>query len=169
MSRRGDCYDNSVAGRFFWSLRHEWTSHYEYADLEVARQSVFQYGETYCYRYQMHESRGYRTPTPVCSPARADWRGLRDGAPPLSDSRGRSHPSSLHAPVPLHLNDKLLIQTAPITQELAIKKTFQIMPLHVDNWCVAIRLTQRPLVAKRDSIRRHGITPNASGQVRRLQ
>ena len=27
MSRVGCCYDNAVAERFFWSLKHEWTNH----------------------------------------------------------------------------------------------------------------------------------------------
>ena len=62
MSRTGDCYDNAVAERFFWSLKHEWTGHYEYADLEVARQSVFKYIETFYNRQRMHQSLGYRTP-----------------------------------------------------------------------------------------------------------
>jgi putative transposase len=62
MSRTGDCYDNAVAERFFWSLKHEWTSHHEYADLESARQSVFKYIETFYNRQRLHQSLGYKTP-----------------------------------------------------------------------------------------------------------
>jgi len=62
MSRTGDCYDNAVAERFFWSLKHEWTGHYEYADLEAARQSAFNYIETFYNRQRMHQSLGYQTP-----------------------------------------------------------------------------------------------------------
>ena len=36
MSHVGYCYDNAVMERFFWSLKHEWTNHYEYADLDEA-------------------------------------------------------------------------------------------------------------------------------------
>ena len=35
MSRTGNCYDNAVTERFFWSLKHEWTKHEQFADLEV--------------------------------------------------------------------------------------------------------------------------------------
>jgi len=62
MSRRGDCYDNAVAERFFWSLKHEWTKHDEYADLEHARLSVFKYIEIFYNRQRLHQSLGYKTP-----------------------------------------------------------------------------------------------------------
>jgi transposase InsO family protein len=41
MSRTGCCHDNAVMERLFWSLKHEWTKHEEYADLEEARLNVF--------------------------------------------------------------------------------------------------------------------------------
>ena len=47
MSRRGCCYDNAVMERFFWSLKHEWTNHERFANLEEARLSVFRYIETF--------------------------------------------------------------------------------------------------------------------------
>jgi putative transposase len=62
MSRTGDCYDNAVAERFFWSLKHEWTKHHEYADLESARLSVFKYIEVFYNRQRLHQSLGYKTP-----------------------------------------------------------------------------------------------------------
>src|SRR3954454_22696624 len=40
MSRTGCCYDNAVAERFFWSLKHEWTNHQHFNGLEDARLSV---------------------------------------------------------------------------------------------------------------------------------
>ncbi len=43
MSRTGDCYDNAAMERFFWSLKHEWTNHRDFADLNDARLSVFKY------------------------------------------------------------------------------------------------------------------------------
>jgi putative transposase len=45
MSRSGECYDNAVAERFFWSLKHEWANHESYEHLEAARLSVFKYIE----------------------------------------------------------------------------------------------------------------------------
>ena len=62
MSRRGNCYDNAVAERFFWSLKHEWTKHYEYATLEDARLSVFTYIETFYNRVRLHQTLNYKSP-----------------------------------------------------------------------------------------------------------
>jgi putative transposase len=62
MSRTGDCYDNAVAERFFWSLKHEWTKHEEFADLEAARLSVFKYIETFYNPVRLHQTLGYKSP-----------------------------------------------------------------------------------------------------------
>ena len=62
MSRRGNCYDNAVAERFFWSLKHEWTKHNEYDDIGSARLSVFTYIEVFYNRQRLHQSLGYKTP-----------------------------------------------------------------------------------------------------------
>jgi putative transposase len=62
MSRTGDCYDNAVAERFFWSLKHEWTKHETFPDLEAARLSVFKYIETFYNPVRLHQSLGYKSP-----------------------------------------------------------------------------------------------------------
>jgi putative transposase len=62
MSRTGDCYDNAVAERFFWSLKHEWTKHESFADLQAARLSVFKYIETFYNSVRLHQSLGYKSP-----------------------------------------------------------------------------------------------------------
>jgi len=62
MSRAGECYDNAVAERFFWSLKHEWTNHEKFADLEAARGSVFKYIETFYNTERLHQTLGYKTP-----------------------------------------------------------------------------------------------------------
>jgi putative transposase len=62
MSRTGCCYDNAVMERFFWSLKHEWTNHEVYDDLEAARLSVFKYIETFYNRERLHQTLGYKSP-----------------------------------------------------------------------------------------------------------
>jgi len=58
MSRRGCCYDNAVMERFFWSLKHEWTNHERFANLEEARLSVFRYIETFYNSERIHGNVG---------------------------------------------------------------------------------------------------------------
>jgi putative transposase len=62
MSRRGCCYDNAVMERFFWSLKHEWTNHERYANLEEARLSVFHYIELFYNPVRLHETLNYLSP-----------------------------------------------------------------------------------------------------------
>ena len=62
MSHRGCCYDNAVMERFFWSLKHEWTNHERFANLEEARLSVFKYIETFYNPVRLHETLNYRSP-----------------------------------------------------------------------------------------------------------
>jgi putative transposase len=62
MSRTGECYDNAVAERFFWSLKHEWANHERYEHLEAARLSVFKSIETFYNRERLHQALGYKSP-----------------------------------------------------------------------------------------------------------
>ena len=62
MSRTGCCYDNAVMERFFWSLKHEWSKFEDFADINQARRSVFQYIETFYNSKRIHQTLGYRTP-----------------------------------------------------------------------------------------------------------
>ena len=62
MSHTGCCYDNAVMERFFWSLKHEWTNHREYADLAEARLSVFRYIETFYNSVRFHQTLNYQSP-----------------------------------------------------------------------------------------------------------
>ena len=62
MSRTGCCYDNAVMERFFWSLKHEWTNHDAFQDVEDARQSVFQYIETFDNPKRLHQTLDYLSP-----------------------------------------------------------------------------------------------------------
>ena len=62
MSRTGCCYDNAACERFWWSLKHEWTNRRNYATMEDARFSVWQYIEVYYNQKRRHEVLGYHTP-----------------------------------------------------------------------------------------------------------
>lgn len=62
MSRTGNCYDNAVAERFFWSLKYEWTNHRIYTDLESVRASVFNYIEMFYNERRRHETLEYVSP-----------------------------------------------------------------------------------------------------------
>jgi len=62
MSRTGCCYDNAVMERFFWSLKHEWTKHQQFADLEAARLSVFKYIEIFYNPVRLHQTLAYLSP-----------------------------------------------------------------------------------------------------------
>lgn len=62
MSRTGCCYDNAVMERFFWSLKHEWTNHRTYADLNGAKLSVFEYIEAFYNSKRLHQTLRYLTP-----------------------------------------------------------------------------------------------------------
>jgi putative transposase len=62
MSRSGSCYDNAVMERFFWSLKHEWTKHEQFANLAAVRLSVFKYIETFYNTERLHQTLGYQSP-----------------------------------------------------------------------------------------------------------
>jgi len=62
MSRKGCCYDNAVIERFFWSLKHEWTNHRRFADIEEVKINVFQYIETFYNSARIHQTLGYLSP-----------------------------------------------------------------------------------------------------------
>jgi len=62
MSRTGCCYDNAVAERFFWSLKHEWTNNRTYRDLDEAKRSVFKYIELFYNPIRLHQTLNYLSP-----------------------------------------------------------------------------------------------------------
>jgi len=62
MSRKGNCWDNSVAESFFHSLKTELTYTETYATREIAKQSTFNYIETYYNRVRRHSYIGLIAP-----------------------------------------------------------------------------------------------------------
>ena len=65
MSRTGCCYDNAVAERFFWSLKHECTKFEAFGNLDEARLSVSKYIETFYNSERIHQTLEYQTPNQV--------------------------------------------------------------------------------------------------------
>jgi transposase InsO family protein len=62
MSRKGDCWDNAVAERFFGSLKRECTDHRLYATREEARGDVVDYIEMFYNSRRRHSYLGYSSP-----------------------------------------------------------------------------------------------------------
>ena len=56
------CYDNAVTELSFWSLKHEWTRFDDFANINQARSSVFQYIETLCTSKRIHHTLDFQTP-----------------------------------------------------------------------------------------------------------
>lgn len=62
MSRKGNCWDNSVAESFFHSIKTELIFTERYATREIAKQSIFQYIEVYYNRVRRHSTIGSISP-----------------------------------------------------------------------------------------------------------
>jgi transposase InsO family protein len=62
MSRKGNCWDNSVMERFFGSLKSERTDHEIYITREEAKKDVVDYIEMFYNSQRLHSSLGYVTP-----------------------------------------------------------------------------------------------------------
>lgn len=63
MSRKGNCWDNSVVESFFHTLKTELIYTERYATREVAKQSIFQYIEVYYNRVRQHSAIGLIAPS----------------------------------------------------------------------------------------------------------
>lgn len=62
MSRKGDCWDNSVVESFFGSLKTERVLHRRYSTREEARRDIFDYIEVFYNNIRMHSYLGYLSP-----------------------------------------------------------------------------------------------------------
>jgi len=62
MSGKGDCYDNAVMESFWSTLKGELVHHEQYRTRDEARQSIFEYIETFYNRQRLHSSLGYLSP-----------------------------------------------------------------------------------------------------------
>lgn len=62
MSRKGNCWDNSVAESFFHTLKTELTHHYNFKTREEAKQWIFEYIEVFYNRKRLHSANDYLSP-----------------------------------------------------------------------------------------------------------
>ena len=62
MSRKGNCWDNSVAESFFNSLKTELIYNEEYKTREIAKQNIFHYIEVYYNQVRRHSTIGLIAP-----------------------------------------------------------------------------------------------------------
>ena len=62
MSRKGNCYDNAMMESFFGTLKAECVERQVYQTRREARQSIFEYIETFYNRQRLHSSLGYVSP-----------------------------------------------------------------------------------------------------------
>jgi transposase InsO family protein len=62
MSRKGNCWDNSVAESFFHTLKTELTHHVNFKTREEAKQAVFEYIEVFYNRKRVHSANDYFSP-----------------------------------------------------------------------------------------------------------
>lgn len=65
MSRKGNCWDNAIAESFFHTLKVELVHENNYPTREIARQSIFQYIESYYNQQRIHSAIDYRAPYEV--------------------------------------------------------------------------------------------------------
>jgi putative transposase len=62
MSRKGNCWDNSVSESFFHTLKTELIHHQTYQNRSEAKQAVFEYIEVFYNRERLHSANGYLSP-----------------------------------------------------------------------------------------------------------
>ena len=62
MSRKGDCYDNSVMESFFSTLKCEWVYFQKYESRAQARADIFSYIEGFYNTVRLHSTLGYLSP-----------------------------------------------------------------------------------------------------------
>ena len=62
MSRKGNCWDNSVAETFFHTLNTRLTYHRKYKTSDELRKDLYWYIEVYCNRVRKHSANNWLTP-----------------------------------------------------------------------------------------------------------
>ena len=62
MSRKGNCWDNSVSESFFHTLKTELIHHQKFKTREEAKAAIFEYIEVFYNRVRMHSANDYMSP-----------------------------------------------------------------------------------------------------------
>ena len=62
MSRKGDCWDNSVAESFFATLKKDLVHRTRFRTRQEARTAIFEYIEVFYNRQRLHSTLGHRSP-----------------------------------------------------------------------------------------------------------
>lgn len=62
MSRKGNCWDNSVAENFFGMIKREFLNHYRFATLASAKLGIFNYIDGWYNPHRSHSKLGYLSP-----------------------------------------------------------------------------------------------------------
>ncbi len=62
MSRRGNCWDNAVAERFFGTLKNELVHSQNFASQEIAKTAIVEWIEVFYNRQRIHSTLNYRSP-----------------------------------------------------------------------------------------------------------
>jgi putative transposase len=62
MSRKGNCYDNSMMESFFATLKKEFVYHTKFATRAEAKRAIFEWIEVFYNRQRIHSGIGYLTP-----------------------------------------------------------------------------------------------------------
>ncbi|WP_149401613.1 IS3 family transposase, partial [Dictyobacter arantiisoli] len=62
MSRKGDCYDNSMIESFWATLKKECAEKAIFSSRHEAKKVIFEYIEVYYHRKRRHSSLGYMSP-----------------------------------------------------------------------------------------------------------
>jgi putative transposase len=76
MSRKGNCWDNAVAERFFLSLKTERVWHRQYANHGEAKNDIADYIVGFYNPIRLHSTLGYRSPTDYERRLRVDCASL---------------------------------------------------------------------------------------------
>jgi len=62
MSRKGNCWNNAVMGRFFGSLKSDWLADHRYLTRDQARRDIVRYIEMEYNSDRLHSTLGSTTP-----------------------------------------------------------------------------------------------------------